>query len=141
MSEASEFQVTFDCHDPGALALFWAAATRYVERHREDHVAGGGHWRPSVCATSPRAERDQGRDRRRNGWPSRGARGERRRVHLDVRAAPDLDGATATGVDAEDDRLGRAGAGPPSRAAPTPPKSASSRSWPARGPSSDRLRF
>jgi hypothetical protein len=92
-------QVTFDCADPGALAAFWAVALGYQV---QPPPAGFDTWDDALDAWGVPAER---RNDRSAVVPPEGADGPRlffqkvpeaktakNRVHLDVRAAPGLDG-------------------------------------------------
>ena len=93
-----DIQITFDCAGPGALAGFWAAALSY---QKESPPKGFDSWDDALSAWG--VPEDQ--------WNSRSAivdpEGKRprvffqrvpegktakNRVHLDVRAAPGLDG-------------------------------------------------
>ncbi len=112
-----EVQVTFDCADPGALAAFWAEALGYRVEPPPD---GFDSWEAALEALG--VPRDQ--------WNSRSAivpvEGSRPRVffqrvpesktvknrlHLDVRAAPGLEGSERmSALEAEADRLEALGA-------------------------------
>lgn len=108
-----EVQVTFDCADPGALAAFWCEALGY---RLEPPPARFASWDDALDAWGvPAGERNS----RSAAVPSEGASGPRlffqrvpegktakNRVHLDVRAAPGLDGdERMTALDAEATRL------------------------------------
>jgi len=98
MTDVRAVQVTFDCADPGALAVFWRQVLGYVE---EPPPAGHSSWEQALEAFGVPREL----------WNSRSAcidpRGVgprlffqqvpegktvKNRVHLDVRAAPGLQG-------------------------------------------------
>jgi hypothetical protein len=94
-----EVQVTFDCADPGALASFWAVALGYQV---QPPPAGFDTWESALDAWGIPPEH---RNDRSAAVPSDGGAGPRlffqrvpegksakNRVHLDVRAAPGLDG-------------------------------------------------
>lgn len=94
MSDAREFQVTFDCADPAVLAEFWAAALHYVIQPPPKPF---GSWDEALDAWGvPPEERTS-----RSAIVDPGGHGPRvffqrvpegkttkNRVHLDVRAAP-----------------------------------------------------
>lgn len=100
MSAAREVQVTFDCANPGALAEFWAAALGY---RLQPPPPGFDTWDSALDAWGVPAEL---RNERSAVVPPEGEDGPRlffqrvpegksakNRVHLDVRAAPGLEGA------------------------------------------------
>jgi hypothetical protein len=100
MTAAREVQVTFDCADPAALAAFWAVALGYQV---QPPPAGFESWDAALDAWGVPAER---RNDRSAIMPRDGEAGPRlffqrvpegksakNRVHLDVRAAPGLEGA------------------------------------------------
>jgi hypothetical protein len=95
---AREVQVTFDCGDPAALAGFWAAALGYV---LEPPPPGFSTWDDALDAWGVPAERRNDRsavvDPEHSGprvffqlVPE--GKTAKNRVHLDVRAAPGLQG-------------------------------------------------
>jgi hypothetical protein len=97
---AREVQITFDCADPGAQAEFWAAALGY---RVQPPPPGFESWDAALDALGVPAER---RNDRSAIVPPEGGIGPRvffqrvpegktakNRVHLDVRAAPGLEGA------------------------------------------------
>ncbi|CAA9353133.1 MAG: conserved hypothetical protein SCC24.31c [uncultured Nocardioidaceae bacterium] len=95
---AREVQVTFDCGDPAALAAFWAEVLGY---RLDPPPPGFATWEAALEAWGVPPERRN--DRSAVSDPdSRGPRlffqkvpegkGAKNRVHLDVRAAPDLAG-------------------------------------------------
>ena len=112
MSTAREIQVTFDCADPGAVAAFWAEAVGY---QLESPPPGFATWDEALDAWGVPA--DQRNSRSAVVDPS--GTGPRlffqqvpegktvkNRVHLDVRAAPGLQGdARMDALAAEADRL------------------------------------
>jgi catechol 2,3-dioxygenase-like lactoylglutathione lyase family enzyme len=95
-----EVQITFDCADPAAQAAFWAAALGY---RVQPPPPGFDTWDAALDALGVPAEN---RNDRSAIVPPEGASGPRvffqrvpegktakNRVHLDVRAAPGLEGA------------------------------------------------
>lgn len=107
-----DVQITFDCADPDALAQFWAGALGYVLQPPPD---GFDSWDAALLAWGvPEPE-----------WNSRSAaispdgdgprlffqrvpegKAGKNRLHLDVRAAPDLTGdARMTALTVEAERL------------------------------------
>jgi len=102
MTEAGtmrEVQVTFDCADPGAQARFWAVALGYEV---QPPPPGFDTWDAALDAWGVPADQ---RNERSAVVPPPGAQGPRlffqrvperktakNRVHLDVRAAPGLEG-------------------------------------------------
>ncbi len=114
---AREVQVTFDCTDPGALAEFWAEALGYVVQPPPEGFAG---WDEALDAWGVPA--DQRNDRSAVVDPE--GRGPRvylqkvpegkvvkNRLHLDVRAAPGLEGEERmAALEVECDRLTALGA-------------------------------
>ena len=99
MSTVREVQVTFDCADPGALAEFWAVALGYQV---QPPPPGFDTWDAALDAWGVPADL---RNERSAVVPAAGQQGPRlffqrvpedkvakNRVHLDVRAAPGLDG-------------------------------------------------
>ncbi|MSZ76669.1 MAG: VOC family protein [Actinobacteria bacterium] len=112
-----EIQVTFDCAAPGALSLFWAAVLGY---QLDEPPPGFDSWPQALAAWGvPESE-----------WDSRSAihdpsgagprlffqrvpegKAVKNRLHLDVRAAPGLEGeARMAGLEAECERLVALGA-------------------------------
>ena len=98
-SELREVQITFDCADPAALAEFWAAALGY---RVQPPPSGYDTWDDALAALGVPPEQ---RNSRSAIVPPDGASGPRvffqqvpegksakNRVHLDVRAAPGLEG-------------------------------------------------
>jgi hypothetical protein len=99
MTTAREVQITFDCADPAALAGFWAVALGYQV---QPPPPGFDTWDAALDAWGVPAER---RNDRSAVVPPDGVEGPRlffqrvpegktakNRVHLDVRAAPGLEG-------------------------------------------------
>jgi hypothetical protein len=95
---AREMQVTFDCGDPAGLAQFWAAALGYVVQPPPDPFAT---WDEALAAWG--VPEDRRNDRSALVDPDGGGprlffqrvpegRSAKNRVHLDVRAAPGLQG-------------------------------------------------
>src|SRR6185312_5955126 len=122
-----EVQITFDCADPAALAAFWAEALGY---RLQPPPAGFDSWEAALESFG--VPREQ--------WNSRSAilpvEGEhpriffqrvpegktaKNRLHLDVRAAPGVDGdARMSALEAEADRLRALGATRAYRVEPDP---------------------
>lgn len=114
---AREVQVTFDCADPGALAEFWAEVLGYVVQPPPEGFAS---WDEALDAWGVPA--DQRNDRSAVVDPE--GRGPRvylqkvpegkvvkNRLHLDVRAAPGLEGEERmAALEAECERLTALGA-------------------------------
>jgi hypothetical protein len=131
-----EFQVTFDAHDPRALSIFWRDALGYV------HPAPPGVELPAgadpLDAWDEFLERvgvpEEARNTRSAIEDPEGIRPRvffqqvpedkvvKNRVHLDVRAAPGLEGEQRMqGLEAECDRLVGLGATRARRFEPEPP--------------------
>jgi len=114
---AREVQVTFDCADPGALAEFWAAVLGYVV---QPPPPGFGSWDEALDAWGVPA--DQRNSRSAVVDPDEGGpriflqrvpegKTAKNRVHLDVRAAPGLEGeARMAALEKECSRLTALGA-------------------------------
>jgi len=122
-----DVQITFDCADPAALATFWAAALGY---RLQPPPKGFDSWEAALESFG--VPREQ--------WNSRSAivpaEGERPRIffqrvpenkaaknrlHLDVRAAPGLEGEERmSALEAEADRLQALGATRAYRVEPDP---------------------
>ncbi len=114
---AYEVQVTFDCGDPAALAEFWAAALRYVLQPPPE---GFDSWDAALAAwgipEDQRNERSAVVDPDGAGprvFFQRVPEGKtaKNRVHLDVRAAPGLEGeARMAEIESASERLVARGA-------------------------------
>ncbi len=98
---AFEFQVTFDCADPGALAEFWAAALGYVVQPPPE---GFDSWDAALEAWGvPEDQRNNasaiidpdGSGPRVFFQKVPETKSAKNRVHLDVRAAPGTTGDEA----------------------------------------------
>lgn len=125
-----EVQITFDCADPAGLSAFWAEALGY---RLQDPPAGFESWERALDAMGvpPEKRNDasavldpDGRGPRL--FFQRVPEGKRakNRVHLDVRAAPGLDGeARMAALEAEAGRLVALGATRVERHEPAPPLS------------------
>jgi hypothetical protein len=117
MSSTREFQVTFDCADPGALAAFWAEALGY---QLESPPPGFATWDEALDAWGVPADLRNSRsaivDPSGTGvrlFFQQVPEGKtvKNRVHLDVRAAPGLQGDDRmAALAAESDRLVALGA-------------------------------
>ena len=130
--ETREIQVTFDCAGPAALAAFWSAALGY---ERQAPPPGFDTWEAALEAFGvPESERDS----RDAVVPPEGSHGPRlffqrvpedkvvkNRVHLDVRAAPGLQGdARMAALEEDAERLVALGATRLRRFEPEPPMDA-----------------
>jgi catechol 2,3-dioxygenase-like lactoylglutathione lyase family enzyme len=125
---ARDVQVTVDCADPARLAAFWAEALGY---RLQDPPPGFRSWEQALDALGVPPERrgdasavvdpDGAGPRlffQRVPEPKR----TKNRVHLDVRAAPGLDGAARmAALEAEAERLVSHGATRLDRHEPAPP--------------------
>lgn len=124
-------QVTFDAADPKALSVFWAHALGYVN---DDPPAGFTTWEEALEALGVPSERRNSASaihHPEDGGPRvffqqvPEAKAGKNRVHLDVRAAPGLDGdERMAALEAECVRLVGLGATRVSRFEPEPPMSA-----------------
>jgi catechol 2,3-dioxygenase-like lactoylglutathione lyase family enzyme len=125
---AREVQVTIDCADPGALAEFWAAALGY---ELQGPPAGFASWEQALEALGVPPERrndasavvDPAGDGPRLFFQRVPERKQvKNRVHLDLRAAPGLQGeARMAALEAEAERLVGHGATRLQRYEPAPP--------------------
>jgi catechol 2,3-dioxygenase-like lactoylglutathione lyase family enzyme len=125
---AREVQITFDCADPAGLAAFWAEALGY---QLQDPPPGFASWEQALEAMGVPPERrndasavvdPEGHGPRLFFQRVPEGKQAKNRVHLDVRAAPGLQGdARMAGLEAEAERLARHGATRLSRYEPTPP--------------------
>lgn len=125
---ARDVQITIDCADPAGLAGFWAEALGY---RLQDPPRGFASWEQALAAMGvpPESRNDasalvdpEGSGPRlffqRVPEPKRA----KNRVHLDVRAAPGLEGeARMAALEAEADRLVSRGATRLRRFEPAPP--------------------
>jgi catechol 2,3-dioxygenase-like lactoylglutathione lyase family enzyme len=124
---ARDVQVTFDCADPAVMASFWAEALGY---QLQDPPAGFETWEQALEAMGVQPER---RNDASAVVDPEGARPRlffqrvpegkqvKNRVHLDVRAAPGLEGdARMAALEAEAERLVFHGATRLSRHEPAP---------------------
>lgn len=125
---AREIQFTFDCADPAALAAFWAEVLGY---RVQDPPAGFATWDEALDAFGIAPE-DRNMASAVNDPDGAGPRlffqrvaeGKqvKNRVHLDVRAAPGLEGETRmAALEKEAERLTAAGATRIERHEPAPP--------------------
>ncbi|MEV4006613.1 VOC family protein [Actinomadura sp. NPDC049753] len=125
---ARNVQITFDCADPAAMAAFWAEALGY---RLQDPPGGFASWDEALEAMGvPQENRNDA-----SAVVDPGGSGPRvffqrvpegkqvkNRVHLDVRAAPGLDGdERMAALEAEADRLVSHGATRLQRHDPKPP--------------------
>lgn len=128
---AREIQVTFDCADPAALATFWAEALHY---RLQDPPGGFESWEQALAAMGVPPERLNDAsavlDPKGNGprlFFQRVPEGKqaKNRVHLDVRAAPGVEGdARMAALEVEAERLVSLGATRLERHEPAAPFSA-----------------
>jgi hypothetical protein len=128
MAEAREVQVTFDCADPWGQSLFWNDVLGY------EHPApppGFASWEefsqtlPAEQRNAASASQDPaGRGPRLFFQRVPEGKVAKNRVHLDVRAAPGLQGdARMAALEAECERLVALGASRLERFEPDPPMS------------------
>ncbi|GAA5128530.1 VOC family protein [Pseudonocardia adelaidensis] len=128
---ARDVQFTFDCADPAALAAFWAEALGY---RLQAPPPGFDSWEQALDAFGVPPERrndaaavidpDGSRPRLFFQRVPEGKQAKNR-VHLDVRAAPGLDGqARMAALEAEAERLVSHGATRLQRHEPEPPLAA-----------------
>jgi catechol 2,3-dioxygenase-like lactoylglutathione lyase family enzyme len=125
---ARDVQITFDCADPAALAAFWAEAVGY---RVQDPPEGFGSWDQALEAMGvpPERRNDASALLGPNGSGPRlffqrvpEGKQAKNRVHLDVRAAPGLEGdARMAALEAEAERLVSLGATRLERHEPAPP--------------------
>ncbi|BCJ61347.1 VOC family protein [Micromonospora endophytica] len=123
-----DVQITFDCADPAGLAAFWAEALGY---RLADPPPGFASWEQALDAMGiPPDQRNnasavidpEGRGPRLFFQRVPEDKETKNRVHLDVRAAPGLDGdARMAALEAEAERLISYGATPIRRHDPRPP--------------------
>ena len=125
---ARDVQITFDCADPAALALFWAEALGY---RVQDPPGGFDSWEQALEAMGvpPERRNDASAVVDPDGSGPRlffqrvpeGKQGKNR-VHVDVRAAAGLEGdSRMAALEAEAERLASHGATQLSRHDPAPP--------------------
>ena len=125
---ARDLQVTFDCADPARLAAFWAEALGY---RLQDPPGDFGSWEEALEAMGVPPERrndasavvdPDGSGPRLYFQRVPEGKAAKNRVHLDVRAAPGLEGeARMAALEAEAERLIAHGATRLERHDPTPP--------------------
>ena len=128
---ARDVQITFDCADPAALALFWAEALGY---RVQDPPGGFDSWEQALEAMGvpPEGRNDASAVVDPDGSGPRlffqrvpEGKQAKNRVHLDVRAAAGLEGdSRMAALEAEAERLASHGATQLSRHDPAPPLSA-----------------
>jgi hypothetical protein len=126
MADVKEVQVTFDCADPWGLSLFWNEVLGY---EHPPPPAGFGSW-PEFAATLPPEQSNMasacvdptGRGPRLFFQQVPEPKTVKNRVHLDVRAAPGLEGDDRmVALEAECARLVALGAARVRRFEPAPP--------------------
>jgi catechol 2,3-dioxygenase-like lactoylglutathione lyase family enzyme len=128
---ARDVQITFDCADPAGLASFWAEALGY---RVQDPPAGFDSWEQALEAMGvpPEHRNDASAVVDPEGAGPRlffqrvpEGKQAKNRVHLDVRAAPGLEGdARMEALEAEAQRLVAHGAARHSRQEPAAPLTA-----------------
>ncbi|GES29940.1 VOC family protein [Streptomyces angustmyceticus] len=125
---ARDVQITFDCADPAGLAAFWAEALGY---RLQDPPAGFDSWEQALAAMGvpPERRNDASAVVDPDGSGPRlffqrvpEGKQAKNRAHLDVRAAPGLDGdARMAALEAAAERLVARGATRLGRHEPAPP--------------------
>jgi hypothetical protein len=125
---ARDVQITFDCADPAGLATFWAEALGY---RLQDPPKGFESWEQALDALGvpPENRNDASAVVDPDGAGPRlffqrvpEGKQVKNRVHLDVRAAPGLEGdARMAALEAEAERLIAHGATRLGRHEPAPP--------------------
>jgi catechol 2,3-dioxygenase-like lactoylglutathione lyase family enzyme len=125
---ARDVQITFDCADPAGLAAFWAEALGY---RLQDPPAGFESWEQALDAMGvpPEHRNDASAVVDPEGSGPRlffqrvpEHKQAKNRVHVDVRAAPGLEGdARMAALEAEAERLVALGATRLRRYEPAPP--------------------
>jgi catechol 2,3-dioxygenase-like lactoylglutathione lyase family enzyme len=125
---ARDVQITFDCADPAALGAFWAGTLSY---RPQDPPTGFESWEQALEAMGvpPESRGDASAVVDPEGSGPRlffqrvpEHKRAKNRVHLDVRAAPGLEGdARMTALEAAAERLVSHGATRLRRHEPTPP--------------------
>jgi hypothetical protein len=133
------FQVTFDAHDPEALSRFWAAATGYVIPPPPGHELAPGDdpfdaWHDflarigvpeSEWGSASAAQDPDGHGPRLFFQKVPEGKSAKNRVHLDLRAAPGLEGEERmAALEVECARLVALGATRVERHEPAPPMGA-----------------
>jgi len=115
MSIVKEVQVTFDCADPWSLSLFWNEVLGYVQ---PPPPPGFGSWQEAVAQLPPQQLNSASASVDPTGTGPRlffqqvpENKAGKNRLHLDVRAAPGLQGDDRmAALEAECDRLIASGA-------------------------------
>ncbi|MER7541656.1 VOC family protein [Actinomadura sp.] len=125
---ARDVQITFDCADPAALAAFWAEVLGY---RLQDPPGGFASWDEALEAMGVPPERrndasavvdPEGAGPRLFFQRVPEGKQAKNRVHLDVRAAPGLEGdARMAALETEAGRLVSLGAARLQRHDPAPP--------------------
>jgi hypothetical protein len=125
---AREVQITFDCADPAALSTFWAEALGY---QLQDPPPGFDTWEQALEAMNVPQERHndaaalidpEGSGPRLFFQRVPEPKQVKNRLHLDVRAAPGVEGvARMPALEAEAERLVALGARRLQRFEPDPP--------------------
>jgi len=125
---ARDVQITFDCANPAGLAAFWAEALGY---HLQDPPEGFESWEQALEAMGvpPESRNDASAVLDPDGSRPRlffqrvpERKQVKNRMHLDVRAAPGLEGdARMTALEAEAEWLVSLGATRLQRYEPAPP--------------------
>ncbi|WP_028660928.1 VOC family protein [Nocardioides insulae] len=129
MTTIREVQITFDCADPRGLSQFWNEVLGYVLPPPPPGFASWDEFSASLPAEQRNAASacvdPDGAGPRIFFQRVPEARTVKNRVHLDVRAAPGLEGEERmSALEAEAERLAALGATRVSRFEPAPPMSA-----------------
>jgi Glyoxalase-like domain len=128
MSSVKQVQVTFDCADPRSLSLFWNTTLGY---EFPAPPPGFASWDAFSETLPPEHRNSASASEDPNGVGPRlffqrvpEGKSVKNRVHLDVRAAPGIEGAERmAALEAEADRLVALGATRVRRHEPAPPLS------------------
>jgi len=128
MAEVRQVQLTFDCADPRALSEFWNAVLGYVAPPPPPHVAS---WEDFIASLPPEQRNMASASVDPAGVGPRlffqqvpEGKQVKNRLHLDVRAAPGLEGdERMAALEAEAERLVGLGATRLRRFEPEPPLS------------------
>jgi catechol 2,3-dioxygenase-like lactoylglutathione lyase family enzyme len=129
MAQVRTVQVTFDCADPRSLSMFWCEVLGY---EFPPPPPGFGSWDEFSATLPPDLQNSASAAQDPGGVGPRlffqrvpENKQAKNRVHLDVRAAPGLEGdARMAALEAECDRLVALGATRVRRDEPAPPMSA-----------------
>jgi hypothetical protein len=128
VTDVRQVQVTFDCADPRSLSAFWNEVLGYVQPPPPPHVSS---WEEFVATLPPEKQNMASASVDPTGAGPRlffqqvpEGKTAKNRVHLDVRAAPGLEGEERmAALEAEAERLVALGATRVRRFEPSPPMS------------------